>query len=416
MNNTNRKDDNLLAVEPNTTTPSVNAAVTAKPVVESNDIENLDVNVGDSRLWALRLGRPEKGKYMRFAFLPVQVAGDWKSAKSHYIAGRGIYRCLSQDVGRAYCCTVTGQVGRLHVVAPVIRYVDADPHTGKLEQNKPIAWELRYVDMTEYSQRWILGFTDEEQSVYDFDFVMWHEDGGLGYEFDRISPQARWTLDPQVKAGVEEAAKRMFLRDGGEQLASRLGKVATLQEWKTLPVSAADGAETAVFADFVDDEHYMYLFTRCLNGCCGSGRPVERLELMGFAEGKPLITSDYCSERCYREVQGEYCGGILGEFMERLGEFGDDMEFYVVYDQPNGWHHHLPATFQPGIVGLASRGYRPVGVFGIDNKGNLLDQQCFYPTRDGDEAIISDEVAEFAKRRHEDGNGNASLEGIEDLN
>jgi hypothetical protein len=96
-----------------------------------------------------------------------------------------------------------------------------------------------------------------------------------------------------------------------------------------------------------------------------------------------------------------------------LKPVGDDVEFFVVYERPAGGYEHLPATFQPGIVDSASRGHRPIGVFGLDNKGNLLDQQCFYPARNGDDATMT---AEVAKQRLDHLYGKSFLDDIEDLN
>jgi hypothetical protein len=94
---------------------------------------------------------------------------------------------------------------------------------------------------------------DEDATVYDIDIVMSHDGSrAFGYDFNRISPKPRWSLDPTVKAEVQEAAKRLFLKDNGKKLAGRLGKIATPPEWKSMLSSGANSAEEASLADIED--------------------------------------------------------------------------------------------------------------------------------------------------------------------
>jgi len=224
---------------------------TAKAAADAA-ISDLDVCFGDPKLMikgdGLNRVRPQKGNVIRFAFLPIEVAGRLKTAKSHFIHKKGVYRCLSKGGSNALCCS-TGIEARIHVVGPVLRYTNADPTTGSLDRNQPIVWELAYIDMSVFNYRQVCGLPDEESDVYSIDLIMSHANRAFGYEFGRISSIPRWTLDTQVKAEVERAAKKMFLLDGGKRLASKLGKTATLPEWKALIASVTNGAAEASLED-----------------------------------------------------------------------------------------------------------------------------------------------------------------------
>ncbi len=247
--NSNLEDDDLEITPPNTSTRQTSTTTTkAAPTA----IDDLDVSFGDPKLMVKGDGlarfRPEKNKAIRFAFLPIEIAGKPKSAKSHFIDKKGTYRCLTKGEDLAFCCS-TGLEARTHIVAPVLRYSNADPSTGKLDKDVPIKWELGYIDMSQVNYRQVCSLPDEDSDVYSIDLIMFHANRAFGYEFSRISAKARWLLDGQIKAAVGQSAKRMFLHDGGKKLASRLGKTASLLEWRNLISSAANNAEDASLSD-----------------------------------------------------------------------------------------------------------------------------------------------------------------------
>ena len=227
-----------------------------EPTSPQSATSSLDVDFGDKKIMTkegLKRGRPEKGKAMRFAFLPVEIAGKPKHAKSHFIDKKGNYRCMTKADEQEYCCRKIGEDGVLHIVAPIVRYLNADSETGGLEKGVEIKWELAYVDLTQSNYKKVCNLPDEDQSVYDIDIVMTHADRAFGYEFNRKSPKPRWALDPQVKADVSNAAQKMFLKDGGKRLISRLGKEATLAEWKNLLSGAAANNSEEVSLDSIEE-------------------------------------------------------------------------------------------------------------------------------------------------------------------
>jgi hypothetical protein len=165
------------------------------------------------------------------------------------------------------------------------------------------------------------GDRDEQYFFQDADDARWfwvqgykgslflHDDKTL-LPFDRMT---LWIDDVEVDSRRYERKEEHSLRGTEEPTTT----------------TSANAATTTKSVGKTED-------TKCLNGSCGSGELAAQLEVMGFADGKPLITNDYCSEKCYREVQGEFCLDILGRFMERLGQVGDDLKVYVVYDRPDG--------------------------------------------------------------------------------
>lgn len=220
----------------------------AKSTAAANDVDdNLDVQFGDEKLMrkgdGLNRVRPaEKGKVVRFALLPYIAP---KSAKNHFIDEKGTYRCLTgKDGEQAFCCKKMGKDGAFHVVALVLKYTNADSKTGKIEKGQPLEWEIGFVDLSRANYAQVSRLPEEEQSVYDIDIVMTHADRAFGYEFNKISSRARWKMNPELTAQVEEAAQ-IFVRDGGKKLIGKLGKKATVQEFQTMlnkPGANADDA------------------------------------------------------------------------------------------------------------------------------------------------------------------------------
>jgi hypothetical protein len=150
-----------------------------------------------------------------------------------------------------YCCQKIGEDGQLHVVALAVLYLNADPTTGGYEKGAPIEWEVGYVDLSRANYRSVSNLAPEEATPYDIDMVMAKKDNGIGYEFTLKSPKARWTVNPALKAEVEAAAQK-FVKDGGKKLIGKLGKVATLLEWKALLAGIPTTAEDAALND-IDD-------------------------------------------------------------------------------------------------------------------------------------------------------------------
>ena len=216
------------------------------------DDDNLDIEFGDQKVMTRSDGlnrlRPGKGEAVRFALLPFIKP---KSCKSHFVEAKdkkGSYRCFETESEEEipYCCDKLGE-GTLHVVALALHYTNADKKTGKYEKGTAIEWEVGYVDLSRSNYRSVSNLAPEEATPYDIDIVMTQKENKQ-YEFTLVSPKARWALNPDLAAEVEEAAQK-FIRDGGRKLKGKLGKVLTLTEWKALLASTASSAEDASLED-----------------------------------------------------------------------------------------------------------------------------------------------------------------------
>lgn len=227
------------------------------PVEDEDDGMDISLSFDDDKGLGgkgdgLNRTRPEKGKAKRFAF----ISGDLKAGKSHFVDGKGKFRCLTPAEGAhepGYCCEKIGKDGDMHIVALVVEYTNADPKTGKYEKGTPIEWEIGFVDMSRSNLRAIKKLPEEDQKVTDIDIVMTHADRAFGYDFNKVSSKARWKQNPELVKEIEAAAQK-FLRDGGKKLIGKLGKKASLMEWKQLLAGQATGAEESSIADLEDIE------------------------------------------------------------------------------------------------------------------------------------------------------------------
>lgn len=232
------------------------AAPTAKTAAEEDspkkvdDNESLDTDFDDEKVYArpgqLEQCRPDKGKAVRFAFVPKEWVSP-QTAKSHFVeTGTGKeakklrVRCLTpmgNEVEQQYCCRMLEEDGEVGVVALVVYYTNADPTTGKYEKDAngvfpPVTFEMRFVRLSQFNMRQIKKLPDEDSNPFKIDIVMTHSEGrAFGYEFNRKSNVPRWTLDPQVAAAVKAAAQRFL---DGKTLRSKLGQKMNEIEWKAL--------------------------------------------------------------------------------------------------------------------------------------------------------------------------------------
>jgi hypothetical protein len=237
---------------------------------EDDDADSdCDTDFDDEKLYsrpnALPRCRPEKDKAARFAF----VGGvKMKTAKSHFVeigqgkeTKKGTYRCLSK-VGsdeQGWCCDKLKEDGAVHVAALVVRYTNANPVTGKYDPiidaagNKtapPIAWELQFVDLSQFNMKQIKKLPDEDATPYDIDIIMTRSDRAFGYEFNRAAAQARWKKNPELVKEVNEAVEKL-MKDNGKRLEAKLGKKLDLLGWKALLSGAKVHEEPKI--DNIDD-------------------------------------------------------------------------------------------------------------------------------------------------------------------
>jgi len=258
------------APAPVSTTPKAAAAPKAAVVEEeennsttTDDDENLSTDFDDEKVYArpgqLNQLRPEKGKAVRFAFIPKEWIAP-QTAKSHWVEtpdGQGKttkrrYRCLTplgKESEQAYCCERTGEDGKIEVVALVVHYTNADPITGKYEKDAsgnfpPVQFEIGFVRLSGFNMRQIKKLPDEDSDPFKIDIVMTHADGrAFGYEFNRKAPVPRWTLDPQTAAAVKAAAQRFL---DGKALRGKLGQRLNEVEWKALLSGKKPGSEATL--------------------------------------------------------------------------------------------------------------------------------------------------------------------------
>jgi hypothetical protein len=238
------------APAPAATPAKAAAAVEGDETPTVKDNESLDTDFDDEKVYArpgqLDQCRPDKGKAVRFAFIPKEWVAP-QTAKSHFIetgvgkdAKKTRVRCLTpmgNEAEQAYCCTATEEDGEVGVIALVVCYTNADPVTGKYEKNAegqfpPVEFAIKFVRLSGFNMRQIKKLPDEDSSPFKIDIVMTHAEGrAFGYEFNRKSNVPRWTLDPTVAAAVKAAASRFL---DGKALRSKLGQKMNEIEWKAL--------------------------------------------------------------------------------------------------------------------------------------------------------------------------------------
>jgi hypothetical protein len=216
-----------------------------------DDNENLATDFDDEKVYArpgqLNQVRPDKGKAVRFAFIPKEWVAP-QTAKSHFVetgvgkeAKKLRVRCLTplgNEAEQGFCCIALEEDGDVGVVALVVHYTNADATTGKYEKDPktgefpPVEFELGFVRLSGFNMRQIKKLPDEDSNPFKIDIVMTHADGrAFGYEFNRKSNTPRWTLDPEVAAKVKAAAQRFL---DGKALRSKLGQKMNEIEWKAL--------------------------------------------------------------------------------------------------------------------------------------------------------------------------------------
>lgn len=215
----------------------------SKPVVDEDE-DDMDCEFGDEKImkkvYPFDRIRPKDHEAVRFAVYPGMKP---KKANIHYIDGEGggNYRCLSSDEGTAVCCQKLGDPD-LKIAVAVVHYVNADPATGKYGKDVTetvVAVKHVILSRTNFSD--ISKCIQEDETVDNFDIVMTKKTNGIGYDFNRISKEARWKKNPTVVAQVEAGFEKY---KDGKELAKKLGKKLTVLEFKALlSKSAGDSSD-----------------------------------------------------------------------------------------------------------------------------------------------------------------------------
>src|ERR1700739_1337991 len=242
--------------------PAPAAATKTSAKSTEDDIEDLDVDFGDSKLMAKGDGlnriRADKNKVVRFALLPFIKP---KVGKSHFVeAGdkKGTFRCapVKNEGEVPYCDAKLEKEGQFHVVALAVQYTNADSKNGGYAKDAngqfpAIEWEVGYVDLSRSNYRSVSALPPEDSDVYDIDMVMSKKDNGIGYEFMLKANKARWCQNPELAKEVEAAAQK-FIRDGGKKLIGKLGRKLSVVEWKALLAGQASSGKEASLQDIED--------------------------------------------------------------------------------------------------------------------------------------------------------------------
>jgi hypothetical protein len=241
-----------------------------KEAVADDDNEDLSVEFGDENLMAKGDGLDkifpvEKDRVERAALLTDVVKP--LSAWSHFVTGKGSYRCLTQRDAKGnptgelgICCRKLNkdkkQAASLIIASLALRYTNVDPKTGKYKkdtktgQAAPIEYEIGWLKLSRSGFRKVTLLIKEDGAATDFDLGIAQKESGIGFEYAIIADSARFRQNPElVKEVLEEAAKYADKK----QLSSKLGKKITELEWKALLAGAAATADTAADVDNMDD-------------------------------------------------------------------------------------------------------------------------------------------------------------------
>jgi hypothetical protein len=172
-----------------------------------------------------RLNIEEKGHYRRFAILNVVKP---RKGNIHYKKGAGYAFCHSTDEHVAKCCEVLGDP-TVYFSALVVHYVNAASKSGKLDPERDIEFDIKWVRLSQTNYQQVSTAPDEDGSVFDLDYVMTPRTQGKGVDIKRISSKAAWKRNPELKAAVEAAAAPFA---DGKALRKGLGKKLTPAEMR----------------------------------------------------------------------------------------------------------------------------------------------------------------------------------------
>ncbi len=226
---------------------------------KASSIETEDVEFGDEELMkstGLTKLLPEKGKTVRCAILGAPDGfPSPKKGFSHYIPGKGTFRCLSvrdkkgNVTEAALCCERLGEAD-MTIAALCLHYTNAPAtgsNAGKYVATKgtpiTIEWDIKWLKLSRSGYRAVSALPPEESTVYDIDFtIAWRNAQGGGFNYNFAS-KSRWKMIPALVEEVKEACTPFM---DGKRLSQKLGKVASLLELKAAMSGAqADNVEEA---------------------------------------------------------------------------------------------------------------------------------------------------------------------------
>lgn len=223
----------------------------SKPAIDDED----DVDFGDEELmkntgFLERLEVKEKEQFARFTILSEVKP---KRAYSHYVEGKGSFRCLTdhsdKKAPKAKCCVALGDPG-LDIVALVLHYTNASLKDGKLRKDQPVEFKIKYIKLSRTQYAKISRLAEEDGTVYGIDILMFQPNSGIGYDYTRISSKAKYLSNPELVSAVKE---ELVSHLDGVKLSKRLPKKITKAELNGYLTAANKGDDDESDIDEIED-------------------------------------------------------------------------------------------------------------------------------------------------------------------
>jgi hypothetical protein len=225
----------------------------SKAPVSHDDDE--DVDFGDEDLmknngFLERIEVKEKGQFARFTILSEVKP---KRAFSHYVEGKGSFRCFTDQsdkkAPKAACCKHLGEPG-LDIVALVLQYTNASPKDGKLKKDAAVEFKIKFIKLSRAQYAKVSRLAEEDGTVYGIDILMFQPSSGIGYDYTRISSKAKYLSNPELVAAVKEELAPYL---DGSKLSSRLPKKIAKGELNGYLTAANKGDDDESDLDEIED-------------------------------------------------------------------------------------------------------------------------------------------------------------------
>lgn len=219
------------------------------------DDDDEDVDFGNEDLmknpgFLERLEVKEKGIFARFTILSEVKP---KKAYSHYVEGKGSFRCFTdhsdKKAPKAACCKQLGDPG-LDIVALVLHYTNANPKDGKLKKDQPVEFSIKYIKLSRTQYAKISRLAEEDGTVYGIDILMFQPNSGIGYDYTRISSKAKYLSNPELVSAVKEELDPYL---DGSKLSKRLPKKIAKAELNGYLTAANKDGDDEAELDEIED-------------------------------------------------------------------------------------------------------------------------------------------------------------------
>ncbi len=183
--------------------------------------------------------KPEANKKIRVALIPGVKP---RAGRVHWIESgqtKGNFRC--SGTGCPLC--LGGNAARYSVAAVAIQYTNADPVTGKLPKDTPLAYQVGYLAMGQQAFRAVSDIAPEGSTPADVDILISFD--GRRYDYKAACSPPRYR-----QAGDDEKVKALAAPELNK-LGGKVGRNATPQQLKVF--GATSGLKkTAATVDDID--------------------------------------------------------------------------------------------------------------------------------------------------------------------